>query len=99
MGYLDALSAERSLRLLEALGFELFAHELLRVDSSNALVVLDGMEEFREHLGGVLTVTQLQGIGRSFEVHEMNPAAVHESILELQQRHEQRNSQPLHEVA
>src|SRR5439155_4507214 len=31
MGYLDAASAQRVLKLLEALGFELFANELLRV--------------------------------------------------------------------
>src|SRR5687767_7927409 len=37
MGYLDAVSAERILRLLELLGFELFANELLHEDSSGEL--------------------------------------------------------------
>src|SRR5687768_9174262 len=44
MGYLDAVSAERILRLLELLGFELFANELLHEDSSGELVVLKGLE-------------------------------------------------------
>ena len=99
VGSLGAGSAERSLRLLEALGFELFSSELLHLDASGAPVVLEGLEEFREHLGGELTVTQLRAIGRSFEVHEMNPAGIRECIFELQQRQEQKNSQALPEVA
>ena len=92
MGFLDAVSAERILVLLEQLGFELFANELLHEDSSGELVVLKGLEEFREHLGGHLTITLLQGVGRGFEVHEMEPASVLASIRELQSRQQQRGS-------
>lgn len=87
MGYLDAASAGRVLALLEKLGFELFANELLNVDSDNNLMVLKGLEEFREHLGGRLTITLLRGIGSGFEVHEMNQPRVIGSIHELQERH------------
>lgn len=90
MGFLDAVSAERILALLEQLGFELFANELLHEDSSGELVVLKGLEEFREHLGGQLTITLLQGVGRGFEVHEMDPSAVLASIRELESRQHQR---------
>jgi 3-dehydroquinate synthase len=89
MGFLDAVSAERILTLLEKLGFELFAKELLHEESSGALVVLKGLEEFREHLGGQLTITLLQGVGRGFEVHEMDSATVLASIHELHERHRQ----------
>jgi 3-dehydroquinate synthase len=92
MGYLDAVSAERILVLLEQLGFELFANELLHEDSSGELVVLKGLEEFREHLGGQLTITLLQGVGRGFEVHEMDAAVVLAAIQELHSRHQQRTS-------
>jgi 3-dehydroquinate synthase len=90
MGFLDAAGAERILRLIEALGFELYANELLNVDSGGDLMVLKGLEEFREHLGGQLTVTLLRGVGQGFEVHEMNDAVVVESIQELQERHVRR---------
>lgn len=90
MGFLDAISAERILVLLEALGFELFANELMHTDSSGGCVVLKGLEEFREHLGGQLTITLLQGVGRGFEVHEMDSAAVLSSMRELLGRHQQR---------
>lgn len=87
-GYLDADSAERALRLIEALGFELFASELLHVNSQNALLVLDGLEEFREHLGGELTITLLKRIGKGFEVHDMHPPKIVEALYELKRRHE-----------
>ena len=85
-GLLDAQSAERVLALLERLGFELFANELLNVASDGNLQVLAGLNEFREHLGGELTITLLKEIGRGVEVHEMNLPKVVEAIHELQER-------------
>jgi 3-dehydroquinate synthase len=86
MGSLDGGSTERVLKLIEDLGFEIFTNELLHVDSDGALVVLKGLEEFREHLGGQLTITLLQAIGRGFEVHEMHPSVVIAAIRELEER-------------
>jgi 3-dehydroquinate synthase len=91
MSFLDAVSTERILTLLERLGFELFANELLHEDSAGDFVLLKGLEEFREHLGGQLTITLLQGVGRGFEVHEMDSAVVLASIHELQERHKHRS--------
>jgi len=89
-GLLDAASAERVLRLIEDLGFDTFANELFHVDSTDSLIVLRGLEEFREHLGGQLTVTLLQAIGHGVEVHEMDDAVIVEAIQELHVRHSQR---------
>jgi 3-dehydroquinate synthase len=86
MGYLDKESCERVLVLLEQLGFELFANELLNVDSDDSLILLSGLEEFREHLGGQLTVTLLRSIGKGFEVHDMSLPKIVEAIYELEQR-------------
>jgi 3-dehydroquinate synthase len=72
--------------LLEELGFELFAPELLLAGSRHQLEVLTGVEEFREHLGGELSLTLLRAIGEGFEVHELKAARVVESIHELQKR-------------
>jgi 3-dehydroquinate synthase len=87
MGFLDAASAGRVLTLLERLGFDLFANELLNVDSDHNLHVIGGLMEFREHLGGQLTITLLRAIGHGFEVHEMSLPKVVEAIYELQERH------------
>src|SRR5581483_5426730 len=43
MNFLGAAEAARTLSLLEALGFELFASELLHVNSQGALIVLEGL--------------------------------------------------------
>jgi 3-dehydroquinate synthase len=90
LGLLEAASAGRILTLLEALGFELFTTELLHTDSEGNLLVIGGLTEFREHLGGQLTVTLLKAIGQGVEVHEMNLPRVVEAIYALQERHMKR---------
>lgn len=87
MGYLDTVSCERIVSLLDKLGFELFANELLHEDSDGEFVVLKGLEEFREHLGGQLTITLLQGVGRGFEVHEIDTIVMLAAMRELHERH------------
>ena len=86
MGYMSAAEMDRILNLLEQLGFELFANELLHEDESGTLQIINGLEEFREHLGGELTITLLKELGQGFEVHEMNLPLVIESIHELHDR-------------
>ena len=55
--------------------------------SDGQLQVLGGLNEFREHLGGDLTITLLREIGRGVEVHEVNLPKVVEAIHELRERH------------
>ena len=86
IGLLDAAATERILKLIETLGFDLYASELLHVDAEGALVLIKGLEEFREHLGGRLTITLLNGIGCGVEVHEMHTATVVAAIQELEER-------------
>jgi 3-dehydroquinate synthase len=85
-GLLGAAAAGRILNLLEKLGFKLFADELLNADTVGLPAVLAGLEEFREHLGGDLSVTLLAEIGRSLEVHEMDPHAIAAAVAELRAR-------------
>jgi 3-dehydroquinate synthase len=85
-GLLDEKSTERILKLLEQLCSNLFAAELLAKNSAGEFQILNGLEEFREHLGGELTVTLLKEIGRGVEIHEMNQPKIIEAIHELRQR-------------
>ena len=89
VGILDPMAAERVLGLLQALGFELYSGELGHVDSDNRPLVLGGIEEFREHLGGEMTVTLLAGIGKGVEVHELKLPTMLDAMQELEQRHKQ----------
>ena len=86
IGLLPAASAARILNLLEKLGFQLFADELLNADNANLPTLLSGLEEFREHLGGELSITLLAAIGRGVEVHEMNPRLIAVAVAELRAR-------------
>jgi 3-dehydroquinate synthase len=71
---------------LEALGFNLYANEFHNTDSEGEMMVLRGLEEFRLHLGGRLTVTLLKGIGHGIEVHDMDLAVIGDAIQALQRR-------------
>lgn len=66
--------------LLEHLGFRLWHPALARRREDGRPLVLAGLEEFREHLGGRLTITLLAGIGRGVEVNAMDPALVERAI-------------------
>jgi 3-dehydroquinate synthase len=85
-GLLPAGQDERICALLEHLGFRLWhpALEARRPDGS--LAVLEGLREFREHLGGELTVTLLADIGRGLEVHEIDEARMLAAMAWLKQR-------------
>lgn len=84
MGYLSGDDCNRILKLIGGLGFELWTDYLL-AEESGVLAILRGLEEFREHLGGLLTITLLRGIGKGFEVHEMDSSVIVDSIRELRQ--------------
>ena len=85
-GLLAASACERILQLLEHLGFKLFADELLNTDHADQLTILSGLEEFREHLGGELTITLLNEIGSGIEVHEIDSQKIVAAIHELRAR-------------
>ena len=42
--------------------------------------VLSGLHEFREHLGGELTVTLLANLGQGIEVHSMDEDLICQAI-------------------
>ena len=76
-GTLDAASGRRVLDVLRALGLPT-GHPLL----ADPDAVEAGLEEFREHLGGRLTVTMLRGIGESADVHEIDGAILRDAIAD-----------------
>ncbi|MDQ4060465.1 MAG: 3-dehydroquinate synthase, partial [Pseudomonadota bacterium] len=79
-GHLHAGADERVRRLLRTLGFRLWNDVLRLREPSGHLVVLKGLRDFQEHLGGELTVTLLAEIGRGVEVHAMDEALVEQAI-------------------
>ncbi|MBI4245556.1 MAG: 3-dehydroquinate synthase [Candidatus Rokubacteria bacterium] len=86
-GFLAESALARVLGLLERLGLRRWDEALDRRGPNGRPLVLDGLTEFQEHLGGELTVTLLKEIGRGFEVHEMREDLVLQAIDWLRRRH------------
>jgi len=86
-GLLGEAAAERILGVIRGLGFDLFAPVREIRSSSGRQDMLDGLEEFREHLGGRLTIPMIRAPGNRLEVHEMDGAAVKASFEELRTRY------------
>lgn len=85
IGLISAEDCQRILRLIELVGFSIFNDSLVSREEGE-LHVLKGLEEFREHLGGQLTITLVPEIGRKIEVNEMDENEVCAAIEELQMR-------------
>jgi len=85
-GVLDDATADRICSLLERLGFALWDDVLAQAGPDGRPVVLRGLEDFREHLGGDLTVTLIATIGRGVEVGAIEPARVERALARLRAR-------------
>jgi 3-dehydroquinate synthase len=85
-GLLAEGQEERICTLLEHLGFRLWHPALEAKRPDGSLTILEGLREFREHLGGELTVTLLDGIGRGIEVHEIDQTKMLAAMRWLHER-------------
>lgn len=86
-GLLAVSDAERVCTLLRSLGFTLY-HPLLHAkDEQGELLLWSGLSEFREHLGGELTVTLLDALGNGVERNYIDRAILMRSITWLREIH------------
>lgn len=82
--------AEEMLGTMQACGLVLWHPALIQRDRAARLILLKGLEEFREHLGGRLTLAMPTGIGQFVDVHELPEATVEKALVMLQAAHEKR---------
>ncbi|MBL9141575.1 MAG: 3-dehydroquinate synthase, partial [Phycisphaerae bacterium] len=75
VGMLAMRDAQRVMRTLRALELPT-THPLLAETDR----IVQGLEEFREHLGGRLTITLLNGIGSPVDVHELRRDVVEKAV-------------------
>ena len=85
-GLLAAGEEERICALLEYLGFDLWHPALAKSGAHGEWVILEGLREFQEHLGGELSVTLLGGIGVGVEVHEIDRERMRQAMHWLKDR-------------
>ena len=85
-GALGDLDLRRILTLLDTLGFALHHPALELLDVARAL------DDFREHLGGELSIPLLAGIGRKIEAHAIDVALMRQCIAVLAERQSSRSA-------
>lgn len=79
-GLLTSGEDQRVCRLLKRLGFTLWHEACDHRDAQGARLLRKGLEEFREHLGGELTITLLQDLGIGIEVNKMDERLIDEAL-------------------
>ena len=93
IGLLPAPQARRLIATLRTCGLPVWAPELIQTDRQGRWQILRGLEEFRAHLGGRLTITLPAPLGARREIHTVDPALMascfSEPILTGSQPHAQ----------
>ncbi len=79
-GMLNEDDLKRILNIFTTLGLPTFVPELENPE------VVAGLNEFREHLGGQLTIMLLEGVGRGVEVHDVDRALLGNAISQLKEQ-------------
>jgi 3-dehydroquinate synthase len=72
---LPSQDADRVLHCLQRLGIPLQSPQLHETET-----LFRGLEEFRQHLGGQLTLTLLRGVGQPLEVHEVDVERMRQAV-------------------
>jgi len=85
-GWLSRCESDALLHGLQRAGLPLWHDHLEAKDDSGKLVILGGLERFREHLGGRLCITMPVGVGTSREVSTMDESRIVRAISELKER-------------
>lgn len=79
-GLITEADLQHILDVMIAIGFDLS----LPVHTSNEIEsLLNGIEEFREHLGGELTITLISGLGVKHDVHTIDLTLMKQAIEKL----------------
>ncbi len=85
-GMLTSSERDAILEAMEKTGLPVWSDLLESKTREGVFRILKGLEDFREHLGGQLTITLPAGIGRKVEVHEMDTAVIRRAMAYLKER-------------
>jgi len=92
-GWISELDLNRVLGCLENLGLQTY-HPLLSKgldETKGAQNILRGLYEFREHLGGELTIATLEAIGKSRDIHELDVTILKTAVDLLAKRNAEKS--------
>jgi 3-dehydroquinate synthase len=80
IGLITENDLQHILSVMVEIGFDL---SLPVSTSSEIEVLINGIEEFREHLGGQLTITLISGLGIKHDVHTIDMKVMKDAIAKL----------------
>ncbi len=86
-GWISRVEMDRVYQTILTCGLELWYPELEQLDSDGKPLILRGLEEFREHLGGKLCVTFPRSLGQRMEVQEIDHDLMTEAVRFLQKNY------------
>jgi len=85
-GMITPSELDRILKALVRCGLPIWTPKMNASDAGGRPLVLEGLEQFREHLGGLLNITLPEGIGKKCEVNHMDAGVIIEGIDFLRKR-------------
>ena len=83
LGWLSQSEALRLIQLIRQLGFSLWQPELAATDPEGMPLIFTGLEEFRQHLGGELSIPLLTHLGGYQNVSEMQLPLMQKALEQL----------------
>jgi len=89
IGLINKDTLDRILNVLEEIGFNL--HIPIKMDGELD-ELLNGIQEFREHLGGELTITLISEIGAKHDVHKIDISTMGKAIIWLNEKYKSKVS-------
>jgi 3-dehydroquinate synthase len=84
MGFISIEILDEILAVMTEIGFDLS----IPISGDNEIQeLLKGIQEFREHLGGELTITLINGIGKKMDVHQIDMEIMKKSVNSLNSKY------------
>lgn len=84
MGFISVENLDEILAVMTEIGFDLS----IPISGDNEIQeLLKGIQEFREHLGGELTITLINGIGKKMDVHQIDMEIMKKSVNSLNSKY------------
>ncbi|MEW5801294.1 MAG: 3-dehydroquinate synthase [bacterium] len=82
-GLIDQAEYELVIRGLLGCGFSLWHPLLMKRESDGLLSIYNGLEEFRQHMGGKLTLIMPDHLGHQCQISSISPYEVEQAVQEM----------------
>ena len=86
LGLVEAADREYVCAAMERCGLSLWHDALSRRSKGGTLEILRGLEQFREHLGGTLTLAMPRGLGDKTDINELPDELVEHAAAAMKER-------------